>query len=494
MAFLDVFGILFQSEGIDEVTQDMQKLTKEERNAISETKKLEKQQDAIEKKNLQTAKSVLSLVAAYVGYRKILSSVINISTSGEELYLLAKGAGVATESIERLGIALSNYGGSRSSATSTLASLGMQLQGLKFGEGGAIQDVAMKYGINVMGENGFATAEEFLVNIAKRMETLDEMAQIDLGNRLGLDASTIMLLQQGVEGLTKELEKADKLKIFSKEDIEMSRKFQMQMREFYLSIQRVWASLARWLLPALQGFFKILTTVFGYLSEHRGFVLSFLAALAIGLGVVLVKMSGISLAVLAMIAPFIIAGAIIGLFIDDLLTFLEGGESVIGSVAEWFAKIFLFLFELKDSIKDAFKDMWEGIVDAFENIYAPIKAVGEAIVSLFGGIWERVVAGFTGFFGGIWDKIKSLSKYIPFLNGDDTGIEEGRSALSSTQTPLSTMSTNNYDGGSNTNVRVDNITVSTQATDANGIASDIGGAMNNELDMVSYQGAGGRAG
>lgn len=197
MSVASVFSFLFETQGAKKVAGELAGLTKAEKETKGAADKLGESNDNLVKKNAQLAKSVTGLISTYFGFKKILSEVFQFAGGGEDLLLMANNAGVGAEQLERYGIALKNYGGGLSSAASTLSNLNQQMQDLRFGKGGAIQEAAIRYGISVHGKNGLATGEEMLYNIARRMESLGHAEQLDLGRKLGLDPSTIALLQGG---------------------------------------------------------------------------------------------------------------------------------------------------------------------------------------------------------------------------------------------------------------------------------------------------------
>lgn len=477
MSIASVFAFIFETQGAKKVSGELKGLEQAEKKTADASKNLGDSEGKLKIKNTELAKSVASLISSYVGFKKILSEVLGFAKGGEDLTLLAKSAGTNAEQLERYGIALKNYGGGLSSAASTLSSLNQQMQDLRFGKGGAIQEAAIRYGISIEGKNGLATGEEMLYNIAKRMESLGSQEQLDLGRKIGLDPATIALLQSGVAGLTQELERASKFTLYTPEDIENSRKFQIALREFRMSLEKVWATVSRALLPALTKITKGVAKFFRFLSEHKGFVLSLLAGIAVLLGIIAIKAAIAWAAILAPILP-IIAGiaaisAAIGLLIDDFITFKEGGDSCIGWVAEKFADFFLWLFEMGDKLAEFFKNLWGGISDVFT------------------GIWDSMVAKITAVFNWIVEKWNKLKSWIPFLDDEEIGtVTAAEMALKNTETPLSTNPMNNWNWSDNT-VRIDTVNVNTQATDAKGISQGIGGALTKEFNDLLLQNTGG---
>lgn len=467
MSVASVFSFLFETQGAKKVAGELKGLTEAEKQTKKGADDLGDSNDNLVKKNMQLAKSVTGLISTYMGFKKILSEVFQFASGGEDLLLMANSAGVGAEQLERYGIALKNYGGGLSSAASTLSNLNQQMQDLRFGKGGAIQEAALRYGISVHGKNGLATGEEMLYNIARRMETLGHAEQLDLGRKLGLDPSTIALLQGGVENLTKELEKASKYSIYTPEDIENSRKFQMALRELKQSLQQVWATVSRALLPVITKIMNVVSKFFQFLSDHKGFVLGFLAAISVALGIIAIKSIIATAPFWLMVLAIAAIGAAIGLLVDDFMTFLEGGESCIGDLI------------------DAFTDFWEFLV-----------GLGKAIGNFFKGIWDSIVAGITGVFDWILEKWNKIKKWIPFIGSKNTDeqkiVQEGKFAIESTQTPLSTSPNMSYiNGGNNNSVKIDSVVVNTQATDASGIASDIGDELSGQMSYVIPQTTGG---
>lgn len=474
MSIANVFAFIFETQGAKKVVSELKGLEQAEKQSEQSAKKLGDAEDKLKNKNTELAKSVSGLISTYFGFKKILSEVMGFAKGGEDLTLLANSAGVGAEQLERYGIALQNYGGGLSSAASTLSALNQQMQDIKFGKGGAIQEAAIRYGISIEGKNGLATGEEMLYNIAKRMQSLGKQEQLDLGRKIGLDPATIALLQTGVAGLTAELERASQFTLYRPEDIENSRKFQMALREFRNSLEKVWATASRALLPVLTAIMNGVSKFFQYLADHKGFVLGFLAAISVALGIIAIKSIIATAPFWLMVAAIAAVGVAIGLLVDDFVTFMEGGDSCIGWVADRFADFFLWLFEMGDKIADFFKGMWQGIADVFT------------------GIWDGMVAKITGVFNWIVEKWRAIKKWIPFMGDDEADIAiTGQDALNSTSTPLTTMSTSNITNGGNNSVRIDTVNVNTQATDAQGISQGIGGALTTEFNDVLLQNTGG---
>lgn len=468
-----------------------------------ETDQLTQSSDKQNNKLKDLASTTASLVTTYIGFKKVISGVMNFAVGGEDLALMAQRAGVGAEELQKYGNALKNYGGGMSSAASTLSKLNSQLQDLKFGKGGAIQNVALRYGISVFGKNGIATAEEMLVNIAKRMESLNTQQQLDLGKKLGLDPATLAMVQGGVSNLNKELERASKLSLYSDEDIENSREFQRTLRELQAYLAKIGAILSRALLPPLKWVVEKFRDLFELMSRHKGFVLGFLGAIGAALGVIALKSILASLPLFLIIGAFGLIAAAIGAVVDDFITFKEGGDSCIGWVIDKFNVLI-------DTIKEFWGYLTSG--NAWDDAVAKVKDWSESLKTIIGDVWDWVtdkIAAFFLWFFDKWESLKAALKGLKFWSGkEEIDVDEevdvnhqpqtmgnltaiGQGVLASTNTPLSTMNTTHNSKTSNNNIKVDKVEVNTQATDADGIALSISDAFKAQFQDLLFENVGG---
>lgn len=240
MSLLETFFMKFQSEGLEKIS--------------SETEGTSQKADKMGNSFVQNGTKIIKALAPVVGLAALFNRTLSFASQAEEMSYLAQNTGMAVEKFQALAIAAENYGGSAEGIAGSLQGLNTNLQNMKFGKGGGgVEEAAITYGINLYGENGLATAEELLMNVAERFESLDSMQQLDLGQRLGLDEGTIRLLQTGVENVQNELARGAKYSLFSKEDIENSRQFQRTMRDIKLGLSQIFGIVARSLLPAFPG-------------------------------------------------------------------------------------------------------------------------------------------------------------------------------------------------------------------------------------------------
>lgn len=464
---LDELIYMFRAKGAKEVASETKTVSKEMSEAEKEAKKLERQ-------TAELTKKFVAMLAPMLLLRQAFKVTTDMAKMGNDFRLMAQSAGVSVEAVMTLGNALKAYGGDAASASAVMGGLNQSLQDLRMGKGGALQDAALLYGLDIRGsgEQGLATADEMLVNIAKRMESLNAQQQIDLGHRLGLDPSTIMLLQGGVKGLMTDMDKARKSNPFDKEAIENAKKFALatiKMNQAFDQVKQVLSSL---LLPVFEAVAKALTWIADLMKENKAVAVGVFAAIATAAVLASIPMWSLAAAVLGVTWPIIALGAAltaaVGLFsaglylvIEDFVTFLQGGESAVG-----------------DLVND-FKWLWE-----------QIKTFGNFIADFWSTVWDGILDKFNSIWGKLIEKFKAIKKFFGF--GKDTA-DAGVTAIESTKTPLASMTsssiqnsaTNNNSNANN--VSVQGITIQTAATDVEGISQDIGMSLEKQLRRVASQ-------
>lgn len=330
-----------EGKGFKAAKQDAKALEQEQKELERQTKASAKAAEQASKKYHDMAKKAVAVLGQYLAIKKTISAVMGFAAEGEELARMAQLSGTSAESIERLGIALRNYGGSASSASSALGKLNKQMEELKYGKNNKLSQAAIQYGLNI----NASSPEQLMMNIAKRMEGLSALQQVNLGRMLGLDDATIMFLQQGVAGVQQELSKAGKLTVFSKEDIENTQKMQRAYREFQQQLESVKATITRSLLPVFQVVFERLAKIAEYLKEHPN-LLKTVGAVATAV------FAGISAALSPITTVLIGIAGIFAVLIDDWVAFKTGGESALTVVWQNLEKIIKYLDGVWERLKN----------------------------------------------------------------------------------------------------------------------------------------------
>lgn len=112
----------------------------------------------------------------------------------------------------------------------------------------------------------------------------------------------------------------------------------------------------------------------------------------------------------AAIAPFAPLIAIVGavaLVIDDLITYIQGGESAFGD--------FWKMFGEGDELGARFKSLWEGIKSILASVGAALKAVAKFFILIFSLTGEGVIAAIDGIWKGITNLYNTLVEMLNWV-------------------------------------------------------------------------------
>lgn len=419
MSLLETFFLKFQSDGLKEIS--------------AETEGTTQKADKMGNSFVSMSNKVLKALAPVAGLTALLNRSLAFASLGEEMSFLAQNTGLAVEKFQALAIAAENYGGTAEGIAGSMQGLNANLNNMRLGKGGGgVEDAAVTYGINLYGANGLATADELLMNVAKRFESLNSMQQIDLGQRLGLDEGTIRLLQTGVANVQAELERGRKYSLFTKEDIENSRKFERTMRDIKLGLAQIFGVVARSLLPAFTWVGDKVSRFIDLINGNASFIKGFFLALSAILTVLAIKSGLAFLPFIGAIALITAVSAAIGLLIDDIVNFWQGNESLLGTFIE--------------AVKNVFTALWNFLKEGFNSVLEWLK--GTKVGKLFGLSEEKE-------------------------NPEQANMAEAKRKLELTQTPWASVpqgSVSTSYANTNQSMRVDNVTINTRATDARGIA------------------------
>jgi hypothetical protein len=510
---LDLFTIGFGSEGLQKFEQELKEnerqLDKYEKEVISLEKKLVELKNA-ERTNIKAlVETDLALVEAKEKVDKfraaidtmqgrseyqllklkknfsnlvktvgLLASVgvavrrsLQFYEQGQQLDFLAQKTGIAVEKLQELGNASSRFGGTTEGSATSVENIRTNREEYK------------KAGISIS-EDPTQTLE----NVARKMETLkSDAAKWDLANSLGIDEGTTRLLIQGVERYREEMKRASKYKLYTKEDIERMRDYQQIQQDIRMGMSSIFGALSRLLLPAITAIGKAIRSVTDWLAEHEGMVkiAGVFIAIAAAIGAVTLAVTLLNGAIaflmanpiVAVIVAIIAAITLLIAIIQDFITFLQGGESIIGDILQ---KCGVNVEELRNNILSFFQNIQDGVSSVIEWL----KSLGGWFVQLA----QKAKA--------MWDSIpEPLKKLISLGNpitASYTAVTTGKEVIEkynknpTNSVPIGAQGnyynaqsqnqnvTNNSKKTANTrnqNINA-NITINTQATDPKAVAQE----------------------
>lgn len=263
---------------------------------------------------------VMRALAPLAAFGVIVNRTIDFAKQGENLLLMANSAGVAADKFSELALAAERLGGSRQGMAAVLSSFSAGIMGLRRGEENQLTQAAMYYGVSLAGKNGLANPEEMLYNIASAMQGRSDMEKADMARMLGLDAGTFQLVRNGVAGVRREMELADKYNPFKDGAQDDMRKFMLQLREIKMAFMALTGELLKSVMPHMERWGRVLQGSIDFFLDNLD---------EVKLGII-----AIGTALMAAFGPAYLALEGIFLLLDDLITYMQDGDSLLGPLWE----------------------------------------------------------------------------------------------------------------------------------------------------------------
>lgn len=316
-----------------------------------------------------------------------------------------------------------------------------------------------------------------------------------------------------------QLNDGNKYAIFTKEDVNNAKDYEMTMRDIRMGTASIGANIARMLLPAMTWLSKVAKQVVDFFTQHGEFIKLMFIGIAIAITVACIPAiidMGVALwTALAPILPVLLAVVAyitaLSLVIEDLIVWVNGGESAFGDL--W-TNIFGGTKEAKkmfDDLKKSFNEIWRAVKPVLEVLINVELKYLLFLLKSVAAVLGTIVKGISLLSGKKIDITANVKKvetdgshadgldYVPYdgyiaeLHKGErvqtaeeaeewrNGLMAAKRAINFTaQYPLNSIPqgsiTNAYNNTSTQpTVNIGDITINTQATDAQGIALDLAG-------------------
>lgn len=301
-----------------------------------------------------------------------------------------------------------------------------------------------------------------------------------------------------------QLQEGNKYAIFTRDDVNNAKEYEMVMRDIRMGTMSIGAEISRMILPALTALLKIVRNVVDFFVDHGAFIKAVFIGLAVAVtafAIPAIVNLGKTLLGLVLANPILLAisAAIlaIALVVEDLYKWIHGEPSI----AE-------LLFGDFETFKTNFINGWNNIVSTLKGAFT---SIGEFIKSLIDKIpdWLKFFIKNGGVYGLAFKGIGALAKnaingshadgldYVPYdgyiaelhkgervQTADEaqswrSGLLAAKKAVDFTSSfPLNSIpqgAVSNAYNNSNASktINIGDITIQTQATDAQGIAIDL---------------------
>lgn len=290
---------------------------------------------------------------------------------GEALSVLSEQLGVSVEKIDMWAKATENAGGSADAMKSALEDW------IKSGKG-----------------------EDQFFRLGESLKGLDERQRIFYLNSMGLSKDAGAAFLKYGENAAKAA-KSFKGMVITKEQAERARAFNQQWRTFTYQTQALGNLLLAKIAPIAEKVLKIIGDGLQFITEHSRFVNIVLMGLASLMGGVLLRnfiaaakaAKSFSLALTANPLGVVIAAIVaLALAFDDLIAFLDGGNSLFGKFLSWIG----FSDKQIEAFRKNLVSFGKAVANIPNAIWEGIKEVGSAIASFCVGVWNGIVKLFGG--------------------------------------------------------------------------------------------------
>lgn len=436
------------------------------------------------KDGIDTLKSEVTKWAAAATAAGAATSAFLLSASDKaiELQKLSQSTNLSTDSLQQWQYAAEAVGASSAAVTSDLESL---LKTMSSPIPGELNMELMMLGVSVHNASGqLRGADEVLKDVGDKLNKMSSARAVQWAERVGISNDTLMLLKQGRQGLSELFEEAQLVGAIIPEDaINRGAELSKSIKTLKTVFQALGNSIALSFAPNLK---KVVDNFKQFLINNADFVRQGLGVTIDGVSRgfgrfwdILVKIkdgfvallqpmqpflknmdavkvvaglvTGALAGFLALMAPAIIQFAAVGaaiagvsLVIEDFITWLQGGESVIGDIVNAFSNWMDKFPELKEDLKSVgqvFADVFnaipslidkciEKIEDMFPVINKILSSLGKVIDFVYEGaktagenLTEGALKVFGGYEGqGARENARRGEKILPQLTQAQTGV------------------------------------------------------------------------
>lgn len=546
MTILDTFYTLFKAD-TTELDKGLADSRKNAKATAEELKATDLAARKLGESIGRSIREFATLAAGYLAVRSLSDSFMQAVDAADKLDESTSRLGLNIEEISAWGDVVKKNGGSVDTFIGSIEALNKGLSAMEVTGKSRVAPFLLELGIDLeaVGNKG-KNALELLLPIADAMEGMDKQKSAAIGQKLGLDQGTIATLQQGRREVEELIRREKELGVITKEQGEIAGKFGDQLDDTRHAFRSLWLEVSTSVLPALQWFVKKFEEVATFMRNNKSFIVGLMIAIGAAIAVFAIPpLLSMAAAAVVALAPFLLIGAAVAaigvafaLAYDDVMNFIEGNDSLIGQFLEEFPVI----GEILKGIGDYFGWLSETIADVGQILWTAFGMVFQAVGTVVGGIfsfwlekigfigeafgalgtvvsgiflyWIDLITQFLNKFGGIVGIAKAIGGAIsgglgaakdalgiaPRTNGRQEsgtggaygvpGLAQGKQALAiAGATPLASQTSNSIGGARTSNktstVKIDNVNVQTQATDAAGISKSIGDTMSAQMRAAS---------
>lgn len=427
---------------------------------------------------------------ASVGF--IMSEVKNLTAVADELGKIADRIGADVPKLQSWAEASKLAGGSVQAFYGTAEQLGAELQKIAVTGKSRLLPFFESMGVATLDATGKARdVFDVLTDVAGAVEGMDKATSSGMLKRLQLDEGTIGLLQMGKKGMQDLIRYERELGVFQKEDTVIAANYNDAMDRLTRSLNMTFLPVMRMFAPVLTEAAKAMTSAFVFMQKHSLALEIALAGIALVVtALVLPSLWSMFIAIMTNPITWIIA-AIVGLILilEDLYVYAKGGKSQFEDLWKTLGtgeEVMAALQGAWDFLKAAAQFAWEilkfilkDLITRFLDLLKFIAMLGVGAMNVFKAIGGFINDYFITPLENAWNTLKKIIDNLPSLDGVKDFLG-GR--YEQFFTPITPQLAGAGAGGNKT-LEIGKIDIHTQATNADGIAADIGKGINKNSGL-----------
>lgn len=427
---------------------------------------------------------------ASVGF--IMSEVKNLTAVADELGKIADRIGADAPKLQSWAVASKLAGGSVQSFYGTAERLGGELQKIAVTGKSRLLPFFESMGVATLDAAGKARdVFDVLTDVAEAVEGMDKATSSGMLKRLQLDEGTIGLLQMGKKGMQDLIRYERELGVFQKEDTVIAANYNDAMDRLTRSLNMTFLPVMRMFAPVLTEAAKAMTSAFVFIQKHSLALEIALAGIALVVtALVLPSLWSLFIAIMTNPITWIIA-AIVGLILilEDLYVYAKGGKSQFESLWKTLGtgeEVMAAIQGAWDFLKIAAQIAWEvlkailkGLWMILHSVLVLVAGLGVAAAQAFKAIGGFINDYFITPLENAWNTLKKIIDNLPSLDGVKDFLG-GR--YEQFFTPITPQLAGAGAGGNKT-LEIGKIDIHTQATNADGLAADLGKGINKNSGL-----------
>jgi len=529
MSVLDTFLVLFELDATN-VEKGSKKAREESKKLVDELSTV----DVVGKKIGGTFKDFITHIggslAAIASVGAVFAGLHSSKEFADHLGELSESLNVNIEDLSAWGDAVQMSGGTAEDFQNTVKTMTAGLSSFATKGHSLAAPFFEELGIKMVDARGKARSFlDLLPEIAGAFEKVSKTESFGIGQKMGLDRGTIMLLQTGRVAVEDLLKRQRELGVITAQDAEAAGKFNDAWDDTTHLFRSVFAAANTLVLPVLTTILRSIEKIAGFITSHKDFMVGAVTTLGVAIATFLVPplIAAASAAFLTYL-PFLaiasvigIVAAAVGLLVDDFASFERGQRSVTGAIVKKWPE----LIPIVKGIAAAFKFLW-GIIEAFFEYFASalnitegptkgwerfknavksavielvkafpvIKTIADSIGNVFSSmahvvlnVWHAItaavkaaVSAVTGAVDKVTHAYAAVKNALGFSSPEAKTIahEAQQKITTANALPISHHTTQSMMNQStavskNTSISVGDVNIQTQASDAKGIANGV---------------------